>query len=1056
MSAARHYDREGGLARFSLDRRVTVLVLFLTALVVGAVATQKIPVELIPTGYDEPWLSVFVPWENAPSKEVLDKIALPLEEELATVRGLNAIYSSSRVGRGFVWVNFKNGTDMDVAYREVRDRVERAKARFPDDVDRVYIRKDDASGIPVFVLGVALDPGIHDTYNLVQKRIVDVLTRIDGVASVEVEGLLEKEILIELDREKTSAAGLNIWELAQDLGSDNFTMASGTVRDGSDKLLLRSMAKFETVEQLENRLISDSIRVRDIATVSYEEPDKNFRVRAMSKPAVAVVVMKEGDANIKDVSNAVAAQVDRFKQDPRLAEVETVTLFSQGEVIDEALTTLLQSGAIGGVLAAFVLYFFLRRYRLTMILALSIPLSMMLGLTVMYFGGETLNLLTLLGLMICVGLLVDNAVVVAENIHRLHRSGMDRRQAAIHGAGEVGLAITMSTLTTIVVFLPAALVEGPAQFFLFRLAMPVCVSVAGSLLVALVFVPLCVYMTLSDDPNAKKESFVARTRDRLHELLRRAYEASFGRVNRAYTGLLVFFMRRRLDMVLAMFGVAMLTAAIPGSSVSFVEAQEEERSGFFIGVEMPRSYTLEETEAWFLEAEKIVENKKEELGLAGWFQFHRKTHGEIQGWFTRPKTSDVTPAEATRIVRDALPKPPGIKLHIADEREGRDASGQDAFAVTLIGEDYRQLESVRDQLEEALSRVPGVLGAQGGNEPPPNELALVVDRERTQRYGVNPQAVAGVVGTALRGMELPKYHADGKEIPVRVRFEEADRESLAELSDFLVPTMSGDLLPVSTLTRAEFLDTPETIFRKNKRLSRTVNLQLEEGKEDETRERLAFIVGNIDLPEGVTLAQNAARQDFDEDLAAIGKFALPLSIVLIYLLMGFLFESFSLPLSIILTIPASAIGVWWAHLFAGRNIDFLGVVAMVLLIGVVVNNGIVLIDYVNRLRNQGHSRHDALIQATSRRFRPIMMTAITTIGGLLPLAFAGANSIGLSYTSFAITLIGGMTTATLLTLLVVPVFYTMIDDLRGAFATAMGRAVRPRPVPATVEPPSAA
>jgi len=1043
-AAARKYEDEGHLSRFSLDRRITILVLFLVVLVVGAAAFSRIPVELIPSGFEEPFLFAYAPWENAPPREVLDKVTLPLEEELATVRGLDSTITISRVGVGIVYMWFKHGTDMDIAYREVRDRVERARPRFPADLDRVYVKKDDVSGFPVYFLGVSIDPSVHDAYNLIQKRIVEPLSRIDGVASVSVEGLVEKEILIELDREKTAAAGLNIWELAQDLGSDNFTLASGTVREGSRKLLLRSMARFDSLEALESRLVAPSIRLRDIARVSYEQPDRNFRLRAMSRPAVAVAVLKEGEANIKQVSEAVGQTVERIKLDPRLSGLGLMTLMSQGDIIDESLAKLLQSGAVGGVIALLVLLFFLRRIRLTIILALAIPLSLLIGLTAMYFGGESLNLLTLLGLMICVGLLVDNSVVVAENIHRLHRGGLDRRKACIRGAGEVGLAITMSTMTTIVVFLPVALVDGPAQFFLLRLALPVCISVAASLVVALVFIPLCVYLTLPTNGKSGQPGLWKRAHDRWAAATRTAYEKTFGSLSELYGRLLAFFLRRRLDLVLVLAIVFAVTAAIPMQNTTMVEIQEEERSGFEIDVEMPVTHTLEETEEWFIAAEKVIEDHKEEFGLEGWFHFHRKRSGEIQGWFTSPRTSDLTATEVTEKVIELLPRSPGMEIRVNDREEGRNLEDSSTYSIIVRGEDPELLEQVKGDLESFFVGVDGVLGVQGSGDPPPNELGLVVDRDRTQRFGVSPQAVAGVVGAALRGMELPKYHDQGKEIPVRVRFQEQDRESLAELNDFMVPTMDGSVMPLSSLTDTRFLQVPESIFRRDKQISRVITLELDEEEKKETRERLAAIQAGIDLPEGVSFAANVQQTNLDDDLASL-RFALVLSVVFIYLLMGFLFESFILPVSIILTIPLSIIGVYWTHFAMGKDIDFLGFVAMVLLVGVVVNNGIVLIDYVNRLRNKGYDRQAALLTATGRRFRPIMMTAITTVGGLIPLAFAGSTSIGISYTSFALTLIGGMTTATLLTLLVVPVFYTFFDDAREAFALALRRAVGTSP-----------
>ena len=330
----------------------------------------------------------------------------------------------------------------------------------------------------------------------------------------------------------------------------------------------------------------------------------------------------------------------------------------------------------------------------------------------------------------------------------------------------------------------------------------------------------------------------------------------------------------------------------------------------------------------------------------------------------------------------------------------------------------------------------------------PQELALVVNRDQARQYQVNPSVIAGVVGYALRGTVLPRYRGEeGQDIPVRVRFREEDRKDLSELASFAVPSESGNMLPLSAVTDAEVLPTYRGIFRRDKRVTRNITLELEEGKEEETRALLTALMSQIDLPEGVTIGAGSRQRSQNEDRMAM-LFAALFSILFIYLLMGYLFESFVLPLSIILTIPLASIGVGWIHFFFGLDIDFLGLVGAILLIGVVVNNGIVLIDYVNRLRAQGHSRQEAILLAADRRFRPIMMTALTTIFGMIPLLMRGQTSIGLSYTSFGMTLIGGMTTATLLTLLVVPVFYTLFDDARAAMMNILRGALGRRKVEA--------
>ena len=1030
--------RESGLTRFSLDRRITVLMILLTLVVLGTVATIGIPLELFPSGFEGPHLSVQVPWRDAPAKEVLDKLALPLEDELSTVAGIKNLETYVRTGQAFCSLSFKQGTDMDVAYREVRDRIERARVQMPTDVEQIFIYKNDASGIPITYLGLAIDPAVVDPYNLIQDEVILPLKRIDGVASITIQGADEKQILIELDRERTAASGLNIYELAQQLSGDNFTLSSGTVYHGSSKLLLRSVARYGSLEEIENRLVSPNIRVKDIATVTYALPDMQFRVRANSKPAVALAINKEGGANTLEVAGRVAKVVDEMRVNPRLNLLEIGTLFDQGEVITESLETLLDNGKIGGIIALLVLFFFLRRFRMTLIVTLSIPVSIVVALTVMYFAGESLNVLTLLALMISVGLLVDNSVVVAENIFRLHRDGLSRREACIKGAGEIALAIVMATLTTIIVFLPVSLVEGMGQFFLLRLSIPISVALLGSLLVALIFIPLFVFMSLPvDGNNGKKPHPVSNW-------LKKAYDTTFGRLNAAYTRMLAVFLRRRLDLVLVLVAIFAVTSAVAMKEVKFVDIQEDAEGQFRINVDLPLNTTLDEAGEYFQAGEKVLEKYAEELDLDGWFVIHLSTAGRFEGFFNSPRTNKVTVKEAVAKLMEELPEKGGVRLYLREDGQGdSDKTRLGVHEFVLQADDSDILEEVANGLEQAFLSVDGVLGMKKLDDQSPSEMALVLDRERIQSQNINPMVVSAVVGYALRGQTLPRYQRDGKEIPVVVRFKEEDRDTLDELNDFWIPTNDGDFVKLSSLAEPRYTSSAKRIFRENKRTSRSITLELEEGKEDETKTRLMALASNIDLPEGVTWGAGNIEAGLNEDLQSM-LFAGLVSIIFIYLLMGFLFESFILPLSIILTIPLASIGVYWGHFILGLDIDFLGVVGLILLVGVVVNNGIVLIDHVTRLRHVGHSRGEALLLAAERRFRPIMMTALTTIGGMIPLTVQGSSSIGLSYKSFGLTLIGGLTTATLLTLLVVPIFYTFFDDARAATTGILRQAASKR------------
>ncbi|MCP4445177.1 MAG: efflux RND transporter permease subunit [Myxococcales bacterium] len=1022
---------EQALPRFSLNRRIAVTVLMLSALVVGAVATLGIPLELVPRGYQAPQLVVRAAWRDSPPPEVLDKIVLPLEEELSTVRGLDQLNSLSRTGSAELFLSFKQGTNMDVAYREVRDRILQAQPRLPSDLLPVRIRKESSSNLPIMAVGVAIDPKVGDPYNLIQREIVQPLRRVEGVASVASPGLQEKEVLIELDRERTEAAGLNIYLVGLQLQADNFSMASGNIRHGGDKLLLRSVSRFADIEEIRNQFVAPNLRLHNIAKVRLQEPEKRWIVRVNSKPALALQIFKEGQANTIEVSKRLKEAFREIQNNPKLHGSDTGVLFSQGDVISESISTLLDSGKVGALLAALALLFFLRRFRLTLIITLSIPLSLILSLTVIYFAGETLNILSLLGLIISVGLLVDNSVVVAENILRIYADGASRREASIHGAAEIALAIILATLTTIIVFLPVALVEGKGQFFLLRLAIPITVSLAASLVVALIFVPLCVYLTLgSRDTGDEPPSRVQVLTERVHHLMDAVfgflYHHTLDRLGRFYRRLLAVALRRRLDTVLILLVVFAATMMGPGAGLKIVEISEEDQQGFSIGVELPRNFTLGEASEFFDIIEAELAEAKEKLDMEGYFTFHVASYGELQGWFERgAKTSK---SEAAAYVLERLPKRPGVKYFSGTEERGKESENRLEHRVLLTGESSDTLEEASKKLEAEIQMLPGVTGIKRTMDLTPNELALLVNRDKSSRQGVNPEHIAGVVAAGLRGQSLPRFQQDGNEIPVRLRFDRDSADSLAELADFSVPSADGQMRKLSALTEFRYLSSARGIFRQDKRVSRRITIDLAPDADSATRASIDEVVATANLPEGVRWRRGEDAGLRQDDEVASMKFAAMVSVLFIYLLMGFLFESFILPLSIIFTIPAAAIGVVWAHGVAGRELDFLGFVGVILLIGVVVNNGIVFVDYVRRLRQGGEERSRAILLAAEHRFRPIMMTATTTIGGMIPLTLGEPSSIGISYRSFGLTLMGGMATATALTLLVVPIFYTLLDD----------------------------
>ena len=1031
------------ITRLSLNRRVSMFVLFLTILAVGLIAISRLQLELLPKGFEGDSISIRVHWKSAVPIETMEKIAIPLEEELSTVRGIDSMTASCSSSSASVYLNFKQGADMDVAYREVRDRLDRAKLRFPEDVEYSYIYKMDTSGIPVCMIGMAYDvsPDV-DLYDFVNRKIITPLSRIDGIANVDARGLDEKEIIIEIDKDKSEAYDLDIYTLSQKLRGDNFNLASGNVEDGGKKYLLKSTSTYRTVEELRNLPLSTNIILSDIAVLKYEPEEKRYITRVNSKNAMAITLTKESTANTVAVCEQVVTELNRIKEDPDLAEFELHMYLNQGGIVMAQLDTLFSNGKIGAFFAAIILYLFLRRFRITLIITLAIPLCLFMSVAVMYFAGESLNLLTILGLVICVGLLVDNSVVVAENIQRHFLSGMSRRVACIKGVQEIGLAITTATFTTIIVFLPALLVDGQIRFFMMRLALPVVTALIASLAIALVFVPLCVFLTLKRKP-LDKSNWSSRFAKTIQTRLSQLYNSTFERFNKWYNYALQYYLKRRIDLGVIFLVLFCLTYFYTFQKVEFSMDEKREESQFNISFRFPSQFNMEDREKYFGEVEEILKSRKDEFELEGYFIRYSSWYGSLEGWLKADRKSKSPSSEVAEKIFKLLPEVPGLKTGYERKGEGEEKQDRkERYYIRLVGPNPIQLEEVADSLKPLFRNLPGVLAMSERQDDTPNEMALVVDRERANSLGVNPTTLAGLVGSALRGSTLPRFQSEGRQIPVRVRFSQEDRAELADLNNFLVPAEDGRFSSVGTLTSPSMLSSPRYIRRTNKSVSHTLTMELEAGREEEARKAIDAAKENIDLPEGISFS--SLRRGFDIEDILTGVFALWMSIIFIYMLMAFLFESVLMPLSIVFTIPLAGIGAVWIHYITGVNMDMLGMIGGMLLVGVVVNNGIVLIDYTNRLRRDGHDRTTALLRAAKHRFRPIAITALTTIFGMIPMVLAEAGEMGLSYRSFGLTLIGGMLSASLFTPLVVPVFYTLFDDAQLALTSTLAGVFRRR------------
>ena len=509
-------ERPRLLPNFSINRPVTVLMSLLALLVVGYIAFNQIAIELMPEGFAAPFLGIYVPYPNSNPQEVEEQVAKPIEEQIRTVSGVDEVNTNSSSNGCWAFVRFDQDTDMDVAYAMLRDRMDRVKSEIPDDIERIFVRKWSNDDKPIMWIILVQEEQYDDSYYIVEQHVKKPLERIDGVANVEIGGAEEKEILIMINQDRVRSYKLNLYDIIQKLRSDNFAISSGFVNEANQKIFVRSIGKFQNLEEIRNLPVRGAnLRLKDVAEVKYDVPERRWRELIDGKKSISIEVKKESMANTVALTDEVMRVIEEnIKRDPQLAGFKIEVLFNQGTFIKESIENLQNAALWGGVFAFAVLYFFLRRVRMTLILSLGIPLSIVITLTAMYFIGWTLNLLTMMGLMVSVGMVVDNSIVVLENIYSKRSEGSDNRSAALWGSSEVALAVTMATLTTVVVFLPLILMNDNAmfRFYMLRIGLPVIISLFASLVVAMVFIPLAATKVVSkrkvQDPLAVRKATV--------------------------------------------------------------------------------------------------------------------------------------------------------------------------------------------------------------------------------------------------------------------------------------------------------------------------------------------------------------------------------------------------------------------------------------------------------------------------------------------------------------------------------------------------------------------
>ena len=1024
------------LPRISVNRPVTVAMCLVALLLVGIVAYFRVPVKLFPSGFTPPFLFVDIEYNhrNASPQEAEQQIARPLEEQLRTVKGIEKIRTYSASYGVDAPIEFLPDTDMVLAYNQVVDRLERLKLELPEEVrDQVHVYKFNADSWSIMWIGIALDTSVVDPYRFLNLHVQRRLERVEGVGRVNFWGVYEKEVMIELNHERLMARGVDLGTMVQSLRADNFALSVGQVREGGKRFYVRSLARYQNLGEITDILIrtpQGDVRLGDVADVIYDVPERSWYQRIDGRPAVSIGVSQESGANIVAVCNRVVETLRDIERDPLLeGQISFNVFFNQGEYIENAIQNLETTGLWGGLFAALVLLFFLRALRMTAIITLAIPLCVMITITALYFFGWSLNVLTMMGLMVGVGLVVDNAIVILENIYRMRGKDLSARDAAVAGAGEVGLAITMATLTTVVVFLPLMLMSGNAQltFFLSRIGVPVVVALIGSLFVALIFVPQAA-LRFGGQKVVADPPIIQRARD-------------------CYTRMLNWTLAHRRDAFLIAL-VLLGSISIPMNGLKRGDSEGNMMNDFRVFFQFPKDFSVQEASDTLAEVEDFLDARREQYGIETMRVWYRATYGNIHvflkktdeaWWYTTYKSMRAwlgmpvqQPLPRNAVIEDIKKRAPqfvGVKVTVQGQRSSGDSDS--SVSLMLYGDDVDVLADLLQEVERRLQSVPSVISVDSDLERANDEVQIIINRDRAQKLGLAAREVGRNIGFALQGIQLPYLQSDNREIRVRLYLEKLNRQTLQRLKRLTFPSEAGTRVSLMDFAALRVDQGRGTIRRENGKTRLRVQAFA-------TQDDVKALYGEIDramagfeLPRGYSWDKGERYSKLREEDDTM-YFAGIMAVTCVFLLMGVLFESFVLPFSVLFSIPFAFLGIYWTLYLTQTPMAGLAMVGIIVLIGVVVNNAIVLVDMVNRLRAEGMDRRAAIMEAGANRFRPIMMTTFTTVCGLLPMALGSSAILGQPYAPMGRTMIGGLLSSTLLTLLLVPLFYMFLDDLRAA------------------------
>jgi HAE1 family hydrophobic/amphiphilic exporter-1 len=1030
------------IPRLAIERPVTMFMLSAVITLLGILSLARLPVDLMPE-FQQPTLNIRTSYAGVGPLEMEELITRPIEQAVGAVPGLTRVESSSSEGNSQVQLNFEWGSDLAESADEVRTRIDRIRARLPEDADPPTIQKFDPSQLPVAQIGIEGDYDPVTLREMAQNEIAPRFERIDGVAAVTVNGGLRRQIHVDLSKEKITALNLSVSQVVASLRQENQNTPLGEIYQGDATFLVRSQGQFQSVEDIRNLVVMTRqgvpVYLRDLADVKDTTEQRRNFMRINGRPGIQIQAQKQSGKNTVTVAQLVRAEVERVNRE--VPGIKMTVTQDNSLFISRAINNVQEHALVGGVLVILIIFAFLRDFRSTLIVSTSIPVSVIGTFALLYFGGFTLNTMTFGGLALGVGMIVDAAIVVLENTHRHLHMGKDKMTAAIDGSEEVWSAILASTLTHIAVFLPLLFLSGTASIMFTQLSVVVMFSLVMSLFVAVTIVPvLCSRWLKTPDEEAAATGIMAT--------FYRASERFLESMDEGYRKWIHTALNHRPSVI---GGAAALTLGAyllyPVVGVELLPTADEGEVN--VNAELAVGTRIEPTEAVLLRLEERVRELVPEAttiitsGGGGGNNFQgggggNTNRGQIRIILKPRDQRDRTNEQIAISLRRDLAGLPGVivranpsggnnQLQRFLSGGGTNNNGQASrLQLEIRGHDLDDARRIAQDARELLEDIPGLADVSIGREEGRPEIAIRVDRPKAAMLGMTVQSVASTIATNVAGTTAAQFRERGNEYPVVVRLREDDREEISDIGNVLISTPSGQVVPAKNVLAVSREAGPTQIQRKNMERINRVNAEIEIPLSDAV-EAVQARIGEINVPPDFSVGFGSEVEEQARSFNEL-RTVLILAILLVYAVMASQYESLRDPFIIMFSVPVAAIGVVLALIVTKTSFSMQAYIGMIMLAGIVVSNAILLVDYINTLRRRdGLPLREAVEIGGRTRLRPILMTSIATMLGLVPMAI-GLGEGGELQAPLARVVIGGLLTSTIVTLVLVPAVYTVFEE----------------------------